>query len=294
MVGDDVMSTQNYTVCFSGQAFSNNVYDLHLARQLRMNLRVITEKMVAVCLGRNELVDELSDSVAVKDNALEVDIHFSDTFFQYFDSCRLDSAEGRFVDDIARLYFNAMTLRKFVAEATNVGKSSKILINTDTVDSRRSVTRTEKGNILLSHPKVLWTAQMTKKATDAIIHLMKINAITHFEVAGLNKPFYSSSKDVVLSEAKADLMATATLRGRLDNLFFSKRRGVVVTDKQVYQIAWDNQMKNKLIEHADVDDVEFVTQPSIETHSVYGELMVYKVLECRRKKQKIFKKEQSV
>ena len=283
------MSTQNFIIRFKGPAFDSNVYDLYIARKLKANIRSITEQIVAIQLGRNELADELKseilDSVHIANESLVVKIHFSANFFRYFDcfdqgSIEAPSPESIQINDIIQLYFDAMTLRKFIAEAKLSGKSAKVLIDTDAVNTHNCVTRTEKGNILLNHPKLLFAAQMTKKVTDEILNLMQENQITCFEIDGLKKRMVRQSGDLIVNDSKAELTAVASFHGRLDNVFFSKRRGVVVDEHEIYQIIWDAEMQAKIIEHVDLEGVEFITEPSVETHSLYGELVVYKVIDC--------------
>ena len=284
------MTTQDFTVRFTGQAFAGNVYDLRIVQQLKTNLRSITEQMVAIYLGRNELADELKkeilDSVDIENESLSVKVYFSEKFFRYFDSYDQGSIESTSsnlinINDIVQIYFDAMTLRKFVAEAKLSGKPVKVLINTDKLNSHKSVTRTEKGNILLNHPKLLLAAQMTKQATDQILNLMKQNHIASFEVEGLIKRMFNQLGDFIVSDTKAELTGVASFHGRLDNIFFSKRRGVVIAEHEVYQIVWDTEMKAKIMEHADLEGVEFIVKPCVETHSFYGELVVYKVIDCQ-------------
>ncbi len=279
------MKTYDIKARFFGNAFKGNVYNLKAMRLLNENIGLIIQQLIAIQLGRNELAGELKDKVVTKptinQGVLEIGINFERDFFSEFGIDGFGAQSKSFSDDIARLFYSAMLLRRYVAEAKNAGQAIKILLNTTQIKVNRSVVKTEQGNILLSHPKVLWAAQMTKDAADIILGLVDDDNINTFEFEGLSRPFVCNPDDfIVLGQRKSDLVAVANFKGRLDNLFFSRQRGVVVSEDEIYQIVWDETVKRKVLEHADLDGVEFITKPCIETHSLYGELVVYKILDC--------------
>ncbi len=279
------MSTFDIKARFFGKAFQGNIYDLEAMRLLNENLGSLIQQLIAIHLGRNELADELKDqikhSVAINKGVFEVSINFERNFYNKFGITGLGQDSISFSDSIARLFYSAISLRRHVAETKKNGSSIKILLNTKQGKDNRSVAINEQGNILLNHPKVLWAAQMTKDATDQILRSIDGENVSGFEVEGFSRPFVSNDADfAVLDQEKSDLVAIANFTGRLDNLFFSRQRGVVVSESDIFQIAWDDEIRNKLLNHADLDNVEFIAQPCIETHSLYGELVVYKILDC--------------
>jgi len=279
------MSTYDIKARFFGEAFQGDVYDLTAMRLLNENLGSLMQQIIAIHLGRNELADELKDQIkhsfSISEGVFEIMINFENNFYNKFGITGLAQDSTSFSDSIARLFYSAISLRRYVAETKKDGQPTKILLNTSLEKNSRSVVKTEQGNILVKHPKVLWTAQMTKEATDQIIRSIDGKNISGFEIVGFSRPFVSNDDDfVVLDHEKSDLAAIANFTGRLDNLFFSKQRGVVVSENEIFQIAWDDEVRNKVLNHADLDNVEFIAKPCIETHSLYGELVVYKILDC--------------
>ena len=281
-----VMSIYDIKARFFGKAFANNIYDLQTVRLLTDNVHLIIERLIAIHLGRIELADELKNQikskVAIKNDGMEIGFSFERDLYQNFGISGTSFPQANISDEIARIFYSAMMLRKLIAEAKKSKLPAKILLNIENDKTKRSVVKTEKGNILLSSAKVLWAAQMTKDAADSILSIMDGEHIVGFEFDGFSRPFVSNKDDsIVIGQNEDDLVAVASFKGKLDNLFFSKQRGIVVAENEVYQIAWDESSKLKILDHADLDNVEFIAKPCIETHSLYGELIVYKVLDCK-------------
>lgn len=190
------MSTYDIKAQFFGKAFANSIYNLQMARLLTDNVRLIIERLIAIHLGRIELADELKNEikskVAVKNGGFEISFSFERDLYQKFGISGDSFPQHNISDGIARIFYSAMTLRKLIAEAKKSKLSAKILLNIDNDQAKRSVVKTEKGNILLSSAKVLWAAQMTKNATDSILSIMDGKHIAGFEFDGFSRPFVRS------------------------------------------------------------------------------------------------------
>lgn len=279
------MSTYKFKACFTGRAFESDVSDFTTTRRIKESFCSIVEKMTAIHLGRNELACEIKEhihySMNINKGVLELDVDFDSQFFKIFNNEEEPQEQLSFVDQIARLFYSSVSLRKYIVESHKLGKPARVFLNVQNDADQCSVIRTEKGNILLKHPKILWAAQMTRSDSDAILGLMDNGLVTGFEFFGLNKPFHSNAADtVVIGQSQADLTATASFEGRLDNLMLSQQRGVVVSSNEVFQVVWNKALQSKVLQYADLDNVEFIAKPCVESHSLYGELIVYQILDC--------------
>jgi hypothetical protein len=283
------MNTYDIKVKFYGEAFSGDIYDLKTVRLLDTKLQETFYQLRAIHLGQKNLVPELKShidhKVTINSGSFEFSCRFEQNFAEKFgihdQGLFVDSDTTRLSDSVAKLFYAAMTLRRYVAEARLAGKHAKIIINTDPQKPAHSVIRTEKGNIVLNHPRILWAAQLTQESVDTIMKSIDGDLVTHFEFEGLSKPLcFTEESLIMLDQEGSELTATANFKGRLDHLFYSSNRGTVVSPHDIYQIAWDDEAKMKVSECANVENVEFITQPLISSSGSQNNLVIYKVVDC--------------
>ena len=281
------MNAYDIKAKFYGNAFSSDIYDLKTIRLLDNSLQNTFCQLLAIHLGQKELATELKShivqKVKIKNGVLQCFIQFekefSDKFGIYERDLSDNSSPMSLSDSVAKLCFSAMTLRRLLAESAKRGEKSTVIINTDPQKQMHSVIKTEQGKILLSHPKILWAAQMTQEYIDTIMDCVNKDLITHFDIEGLSKPMYFTQEALMmLGQTKDQLTATANFKGRLDHMLYSSKQGTVIAPHDIYQISWDEDMQ--VADYVNRDDVEFIAKPLISSNDSQKGLIIYKIVDC--------------
>jgi len=293
------MKQADLKIKYFGDTFVGRVYDFKTVRFLTDVTLDLFYQVLAAQLGVKSLPSAVRDTVlhdvSVQNGCMSISIKCEKELCDRFgitaegDLCSED-LQHRLSDDLAKLFYKGMQLREYVARITGNHVRANVVINTEADDFSPSVIKTEKGNIVLKDPKILWAAKMSKNAIDSIFGLLRKGVISNLRVEGLTKPmFLDRSKGGLMrmNLEETDISATARFTGRINNLFFSSQSGTVVAGDKVYPITWGQLGKTKIMEYADVDNVEFLARPVISENAIHASVTTYEIIDCEHKGESI-------
>lgn len=275
-----------------GAAFKDGVYDLRSMELLIASYRSITDRLIAVRLGRRQLTpsirNQIDYQVQVKPGSIELLIDF---VFSHKEILGVLSADGGYQlsELITKLFRAAIDLRKEVASAIAKGFPITITINNNVnIGSGNIIANNGNGNISIGDPKVLWAAQVTKYPVDRLISGIDGNTIEYVELgARTDKMRLTTDERVVLGHNKEELSATLRVYGRLDMISFSSHKGTIISNQEKFSVTWDEEIRNKMQRVADIEGVEFLVRPIIDQQRLHSEAIAYHVLDCKNPQQKL-------
>jgi hypothetical protein len=275
-----------------GAAFKDGIYDLRSMELLIASYRSITDRLIAVQLGRRQISpsirNQIDYQVQIKPGSIELLIDF---VFSHKEILGVLAADGGYQLSgiITKLFRTAIDLRKEVTGALAKGFPITITINNNiNIGSGNLIANNGNGNISIGDPKILWAAQVTKYPTDKLISGIDGNAIEYVELGSRTDEMRLTPDDrVVLGHNKEELSATLRVYGRLDMVAFSSHKGTIISNKEKFPVTWDEQIRNKMQRVADIEGVEFLVRPIIDQKRLHSETIAYHVLDCMNPQQKL-------
>lgn len=275
-----------------GTAFEDGVYDLRSMELLISSYRSITDRLIAVQLGRRQLTpaikNQIDYQVKVRPGSIEFLIDFVFTHKEILGALALDGG-FHLSGVITKLFREAIDLRKKVAAAIEKGLPINITINNNVnIGNGNIIANAENGNIVINDPKILWAAQVTKYPSDRLISGVDGKAIEYVELGAREDEMRLTPDDrVILGQNKEELTATIRVIGRLDMVAFSSHKGTIVSSNEKFPVTWDENIRNKVQRIADVEGVEFIVRPIIDQKRLHSEAIAYHVLDCKVPQQKL-------
>lgn len=275
-----------------GSAFKDGVYDLRSMELLISSYRSITDRLIAVHLGRRQITpaikNQIEYQVEVKSGSLECLIDF---VFTHKEILGVIAADGGYQLSkvVTDLFYAAIDLRKIVASALKKGFPITITINNNmNIGSGTLISNNGKGNITIRDPKILWAAQVTRYHADRLISGIDGKSIEFTEMGSTSKNVRFTTDDkALLGHSKEELTATLKIIGRLDVVAFSSHKGTIISNQERFPVTWDQKIRNKVQRIADHEGIEFTVRPIIDQKRLHSEAIAYHVLNCRDPQKKI-------
>lgn len=274
-----------------GAAFQDGVYNLRSMELLIASYRSITDRLIAVQLGRRQLTPSIQHQidyqVQVRPGSIELLIDF---VFSHKEILGTLAADGGYqlAGIITKLFRGAIDLRKEVAGAIAKGFPITISINSNVnIGSGNLIANNGNGNITVNDPKILWAAQVTKYPADRMIAGIDGKVIEFVELGAKQDEIrLTTDERVVLGHNKEELNATLKVHGRLDMVAFSSHKGTIISNHEKFPVTWDENIRNKMQRVGDIDGVEFLVKPIIDQKRLHSEAIAYHVLDCNVPQQK--------
>lgn len=269
-----------------GTAFNNGVYDLRSMELLISSYRAITDRLIAVQLGRRQLTPSIKNQidyqVKVNPGSIELLIDFVFTNKEILGVLATDGG-SQLSTVITKLFREAINLRKEVAAVIEKGLPINITINNNVnIGSGNTIITSDKGNITINDPKVLWAAQVTKYPSDRLISGVDGKEIEYVELAAKDEKLKLTPDDrVVLGQNREELSAIINVIGRLDMVAFSSHKGTIVSSNEKFPVTWDETIRSKVQQIADVEGVQFRVRPIIDQKRLHKEAIAYHVIDCK-------------
>lgn len=268
-----------------GAAFEDDVYDLRSMELLISSCRSITDRLIAVQLGRRQLTPSIRRQIdyqtRINSGSIELLIDFVFTHKEIIGALAADGGY-QLAGVITRLFREAIGLRKQVAAVIEKGLPINITItNNINIGSGNVIANSENGNIVINDPKILWAAQVTRYSADKLISGIDGNAIEYAELGSKNDEMRLTPDDrVVLGQNKEELSATVRVIGRLDMVAFSSHRGAIISGNEKFPVTWDEGIRTKMQKIVDVEGVMFTVRPIIDQKRLHTEAIAYHVVDC--------------
>lgn len=284
------MKDHDFRFYAEGSAFEDGVYDLRSMELLISSYRSITDRLIAVQLGRRQLTpaikNQIDYQVRVNPGSIEFLIDFVFTHKEILGALASDGG-FQLSNVITKLFREAIDLRKQAAALIEKGLPINININTNVnIGTGNIIANSENGDIVINDPKILWAAQVTKYPSDRLISGVDGKEIEYVELGGRESEMRLTPEDrVILGQNKEELSATIRVTGRLDMVAFSSHKGTIISGDEKFPVTWDEGIRNKVQRVADVDGVVFLVRPIIDQKRLHTEAIAYHVLDCNPSQQ---------
>lgn len=279
------MKEPDLRIYAKGAAFEDGVYDLRSMELLISSYRSITDRLIAVQLGRRQLTPAIKNQIdyqaKIKEGSIEFLIDFVFTHKELLGALAADGGYQLAIG-ITKLFREAVDLRKQVASAIEKGLPINININTNiNLGVGNVIASSDTGNIVINDPKILWAAQVTKYPADRLISGVDGKSIEYVEFGSSTEEMRITEEDrSVLGQNREELSATIRVQGRLDMVAFSSHRGTVISDNEKFPVTWDENIRHKMQKIADVEGVLFTVRPIIDQKRLHSEAIAYHVIDC--------------
>lgn len=286
------MSEHDYRFYAKGAAFEDGKYDLRSMELLVSSYRSITDRLIAVQLGRRQITPQIRSQidyqVQIRPGSIELLIDFLFSHKEVLGALAVTDAY-QLAETLTKLYKSAIELRKEVAGALKKGLPITIIINNNlNIGSGNLIANNGNGNISIGDPKILWAAQTTKYPTDRLISGIDGRAIEYVELGTKTGDIrITIDERILLGQNKEELSATLRVYGRLDMVSVSSHRGTIISNQEKFPVTWDEQIRNKIARVVDVEGVEFVVKPIIDQNRLHSNAIAYHVLDCSIPQQKM-------
>lgn len=275
-----------------GAAFKDGIYDLRSMELLIANYRSIIDRLIAVQLGRRQLTPSIRNQIdyqaQIKPGSIEFLIDF---VFSHKEILGALASDGGYELSgvVTKLFRAAIDLRKEVSGALSKGLPVTININNNiNIGNGNLISNNGGGSISIGDPKILWAAQVTKYPVDRLISGIDGRAIEYVEFDSSTEKMRLTPDDrALLGHNKEELNATLRVYGRLDMVTFSNHTGTIISEQEKFPVTWDEKIRNKMQQVADIEGVEFLVRPIIDQKRLHSEAIAYHVLDCRNQQQKM-------
>ena len=268
-----------------GSAFEGGVYDLRSLETLISSSRSIIDRLVAVQLGKRQLTEKIKNQlnydVEIKEGSIELLINFS---LEHPELLIVFAEDGGYQlsNILTTLFRDAINLRKAASKFIEKGLTFNIKItNSFNFGSNNVYTNAEDSEILIPDAKILWAAQTTRYPTDKILKKIDGKEIEQVDLISRDEEFSINEKyRDILGRDKEVLNAKLQITGRLDMIAFSSHRGIILSDKESFPVTWDEKIRSKMQQIADIEGVIFTVQPVIDHSRLSHDAIGFHVLEC--------------
>ena len=268
-----------------GEAFEDGLYDLRSMELMISSYRSITDRLIAIHLGRRQLTpaikNQIDYDVQIKSGSIEFLIDFVFTHNELLGALAADGG-SQLSNIITKLFREAIDLRKQVAAVLEKGLPINITINTNiNIGKDNIIANSENGNIIINDPKILWAAQSTKYPADRLIKGVDGKNIEYVDFGSREDEVRLTTADrVVLGQNREELSAIITVNGRLDMVAFSSHRGTIISANERFPVTWDESIRNKVQRIVDVEGVDFTVRPIIDQKRLHSDAIAYHVIDC--------------
>ena len=270
-----------------GKAFESGVYDLRTLEILVSGYRAILDRLVAVQIGHSQLPKktkrQLNYDVKIQEGSIELLIDF---VLDHPETLSILATDGGYHVSavITKLYDDAIRLREVASKFIEKGLSFNIKItNSLNVGSNNTNVSVEGSEIIIPDPKILFAAQATKYPTDKLLGKIDGTSVEKVDLcAEEEKVTLDPSKRRIIGRDKQVLPASLKIVGRLDMVAFSSHRGTIVSDNERFPVTWDEQIRSKMQQAADIEGILFTVNPVIDNRRLNHDAIGFHVLDCEQ------------
>ena len=155
--------------------------------------------------------------------------------------------------------------------------------NNINIGSNNVIANIDSGNIEIPDPKILWAAQVTKFPVDRLVSGVDGKSIEFIDLGTSSNIARINPEDrEILGQEKEELSAIISIIGRLDVIAFSSHKGMVVSNNEKFPVTWEDEIRGKVQEYADVEGIEFKVRQIIDKKNLKTEAIAFHILDCRK------------
>lgn len=288
---------QDIRIYAKGLAFSEGIYDLRTLEAVISNYRKILDRLVSVQLGRRQvsrnLRTHLGYQVQINSGSIELLIEFLLEHKEFIAAFAADGGHT-LAQILVALLRDAIDLRKKASELIKKGLAVNITISNSfnigsTINSTNVSFDRTSGTILISDPKILWAAQVTRSPVNEILTCVDGKSVEYIDMnSSANELRLTSDDRDIIGQYKEELPTTLNIIGRLDMVAFSSHRGGIVSDNERFSVTWDDQIRSKMQKIADVEGVMFKVRPVVDHKRLDNSAIGFHILDCVDPQEKMF------
>ena len=270
-----------------GNGFDGGVYDLRAVETVISSYRQIIDKTLPVCLNHKTLSAELRSKVKyevqIRQGSLEV---ITNLVLQHKDDALalLASDGGKGITELlAKMFVAVIDLRRKYTDMQEKGIKPSIHIeNGDYIDQSTHNSGTINNYITINNPNTIIAADNSRASMDRLINGVDGEIISSVELSNKNNQTKITHEDRrITGKLKEELPAHIDIIGRLDAVTFSSHRGTIVSGNGRHSITWDESLRNKVQQIADVEGILFKARPIIDNRRMHKEnTIAFHLLDC--------------
>ena len=124
-----------------------------------------------------------------------------------------------------------------------------------------------------------------KSVDGEVIESLSINS-------GNRKTIISPDDKRITGSLKEELAQNIEIIGRLDMVAFSAHKGNLLTGNGRHPVTWDEDIRNEIRNHADIEDMVFTVKPVIDNKRIGDEPIGFHILRVRNPQSDFWQKNQ--
>jgi hypothetical protein len=274
-----------------GNGFDGGVYDLRAVETVISSYRQIIDKTLPVVLNHKTLTPEIRNKVKyevqIKQGSLEV---YTNLVLQHKDDIAAlllaDGGKG-ITEVLAKLIVSVIDFRRKFTDLLEKGiKPSIGISNGNYIDN--SIQNSGTINITINNPKTYIAADSSRMPMDRLINGVDGDIINSVELTNNQEQVKLTHEDKrITGKLKEELPAHIEIIGRLDAVTFSSHRGTIVSGNGRHSITWDESLRVKVQQIADVEGILFKARPIIDNRRVKDNTIAFHLLDCYNPQQSI-------
>lgn len=269
----------------NGTAFEGGKYDLRKVDAILSNYRSLLDHSLALTVGHKTLPSQVRDQVIYqiefRNGSLEVLLRFLLEHPEAFVAAAALSSDGGYqiAEKVAKLIELVVKFRRAWArlweEKGEGGSTPSINLNVNIQD----VTVTN-GTINVN-PVILPAAEATKGALDKLVSSIDGQSLESVRIRyGSVDSTLVHSDASMLGTQKEELPSSVDVIGRLYEVNFQSKRGLMNTSSGRVPVSWEERIRDDIHRLADREDVMFRVRPIIDRRRFKDAPVGYHVLKC--------------
>jgi len=268
-----------------GEAFEGGKYDLRKVDAIISNYRLILDHSLPLVVGRQNLTEHLKSQfvyeVEFRRGSLELLINL---VFNHKEALGALSVDGgiQVAEQIAKIIKGVIKFRrawsKLMDLAEGKGDSQKPGIN---LNINLNDVTVDNGSTINVNPIIIPAAETTRGAIDRLISSIDGTHLEYVEIRSAESETKLTSKDVaILGTQKQELPSTVDILGRLYEINFASRKGLLTTSTGRVPVTWDESILKDIHQLANKDNIAFTVRPIVDHRRFKDAPIAYHVLRC--------------
>ena len=285
-----------------GTAFNDGQYDLRSAERLLTNYRRLVDVMLPLALSQKTLTKRLQEEVkykvSFKQGSWVTTLQFVLEHKEIFAAIAASDNANYFLSEhIAKLIEGSLDLWRKFDEILAKGEKPRIQIASDNHQNSDlnigDISGVNGSIIIINQPIQIIAAQLSKPVLDSLVKSVDGNVIESLSINSANRKTIITADDKrITGSLKEELAQNIEIIGRLDMVAFSAHKGNLLTGNGRHPVTWDEDIRNEIRNHADIEDMAFTVKPVIDNKRIGDEPIGFHILRVRNPQSDLWQKNQ--
>ncbi len=283
-----------------GAAFNDGEYDLRSVESLLTDYRRLVDVMLPLALSQKTLTkrlqEEIKYKVSFKQGSWVTTLQFVLEHKEIFAAIAAsDNASYFLAEQIANLIGSSLDIWRKFDEILSKGEKPKIQIASDNQQnsglSLGDISNVQGNIIIINQPIQIVAAQLSKPVLDSLVKSIDGNTIESLSVNSTKaKTIITEDDKRITGSLKEELANNIEIIGRLDMVAFSAHKGNLLTGDGRYPVSWNEEIRNEIRNHADIEGIAFTVKPVIDNRRIGDEPIGFHILRVRDPQRDLWKK----